>query len=257
MAGAAPLYVTNYFPARSLRASNGGAGHWRVARRSAQDTRFRTVVCSASSEQKKMSDTGEVTQRSRSCRSRKTENREERVLDTSFLMRTHHVRRPTDLCAADLSDRGLTAVSEDSGLLRSSGRKGNSNPFPVLAYINASENLLYLEAFRTFSALRELDLSMNGIHRITVIPGEFPHLEVLDLSYNSLSPGDVLHLGVLPRLRVLYLTGNRLTHLPPDLSAPPRKDAEIQMFPNLEVLMLDDNLLSLPSVFMSLAGLQR
>ncbi|XP_071989917.1 X-ray radiation resistance-associated protein 1 isoform X2 [Engystomops pustulosus] len=246
MAGAAPLYVTNYFPARSLRASNGGAGHWRVARRSAQDTRFRTVVCSASSEQKKMSDTREVTQRSRSCRSRKTENREERVLDTSFLMRTHHVRRPTDLCAADLSDRGLTAAQWKE-----------FTHFTCLAYINASENLLYLEAFRTFPALRELDLSMNGIHRITVIPGEFPHLEVLDLSYNSLSPGDVLHLGVLPRLRVLYLTGNRLTHLPPDLSAPPRKDAEIQMFPNLEVLMLDDNLLSLPTVFMSLAGLQR
>ncbi|CAJ0930254.1 unnamed protein product [Ranitomeya imitator] len=85
---------------------------------------------------------------------------------------------------------------------------------------------------------------MNGIQRITVIPGEFPQLEVLDLSYNSLFPGDILQLGALPRLRVLCLSGNRLTHLPLDLSAPPTKDPEIRMFQSLEVFMLDDNLLS-------------
>ncbi|XP_073404624.1 X-ray radiation resistance-associated protein 1 [Dendrobates tinctorius] len=238
---AAPLCVSGNFPARSLiRASNGGAGQWRAARRSVPDRSFRTVVTSATSRER------EVTpQRTRSCRSHKMEDRAGGVLDASHLMASHHVRTPTDLCAADVSDRGLR-----------SARWEEWDQFSCLAYMNASENMLPLEAFRTFPALRELDLSMNGIQRITVFPGEFPQLEVLDLSYNSLSPGDVPQLGLLPRLRVLCLSGNRLTHLPPDLSTPPTKDPEIRMFPSLEVFMLDDNLLSDPAVFVSLAGLQ-
>ncbi|XP_040282478.1 X-ray radiation resistance-associated protein 1 isoform X2 [Bufo bufo] len=241
MMDAAPLYATNYFPARSLfGASLGGAGHWRVARRDPQDKQFRTVVCSASSEQKKATENGRVRRReTRRWRINKME-------DSVEHMRTHHVKKPSDLCAADLSDRGLTTAMQWEKF----------HQFTCLAYINASENNLPLEAFRTFPALRELDLSMNGIHRITIVPGEFPQLEVLDLSYNSLFPGDIRQLGVLPRLRVLCLTGNRLTHLPPDLTAPPTKDGEILMFPSLEVMMLDDNLLSHPDVFMSLAGLQ-
>ncbi|XP_069825598.1 X-ray radiation resistance-associated protein 1 isoform X2 [Dendropsophus ebraccatus] len=238
-----PLYITDYFPARSLfRAKNGGAGHWRVAQRSG----FRTVVRSASSEQKMAADSREVARPTLRCQSNKMEDRGERVLDTPFLVRTHHVKRPSDLCAADVSDRRLTSAQWEE-----------FQQFTCLAYINASENLLPLESFQTFPALRELDLSMNGIHRITVIPGEFPHLEVLDLSYNSLSPGDILQLGVLPRLRVLCLTGNGLTHLPRDLSAPPRSKEDRHIFPSLEVLMLDENLLSHPDVFVSLAGLQR
>ncbi|XP_075703354.1 X-ray radiation resistance-associated protein 1 isoform X2 [Rhinoderma darwinii] len=240
-------YLTNPFPARSLvRSTNGGAGHWRVARTGVQDQRFRTVVCSASSGQKVTPEIREVTQRTRSCRSSKMETRAECVLDTSFLMRTHHVKKPSDLCAADVNDQSLSTAQWEEFA-----------QFTCLAYMNSSENMLHLEAFRTFPALRELDLSMNGIRRITIIPGEFPRLEVLDLSYNSLSPGDITQLGVLPRLRVLCLAGNMLTHLPPDLTTPPRKGAESRMFQSLEVLMLDDNLLSDPSVFVSLAGLQR
>ncbi|XP_077154939.1 X-ray radiation resistance-associated protein 1 [Ranitomeya variabilis] len=240
---AASLYVSGNFPARSLlRASNGGAGHWRADRKRGPERSFRTVVTSASSEPRER----EVApQRSRSCRSDKMEDRAGGVLDASHLMTSHHVRRPTDLCAADMSDRGLSSAQSEQW-----------EQFSCLAYMNASENILPLEAFRTFPALRELDLSMNGIQRITVIPGEFPQLEVLDLSYNSLSPGDIPQLGALPRLRVLCLSGNRLTHLPPDLSTPPMKDPEIRMFPSLEVFMLDDNLLSHPAVFVSLAGLQ-
>ncbi|XP_073517168.1 X-ray radiation resistance-associated protein 1 [Phyllobates terribilis] len=239
---AASLYVSSHFPARSLRRmSNGGAGQWRAAR-----SHFRTVVTSATSQQRTEPRTEEEPHRTRSCRSAKMEKRAEGELDAALLMKSHRVHTPSDLCAADVSDRGLRAAQwEEWG------------QFSCLTYVNASENILPLEAFRTFPALRELDLSMNGIHRITVIPGEFPQLEVLDLSYNRLSPGDILQLGVLPRLRVLCLTANRLTHLPPDLSAPNTKDPEIRMFPSLEVFMLDDNLLSHPSVFLSLAGLQR
>ncbi|XP_066444457.1 X-ray radiation resistance-associated protein 1 isoform X2 [Eleutherodactylus coqui] len=243
---AAALYAADCFPARRIfRTNNAGAGHWLLARRGVQDGHFRAVVRSASSTQKMAPEIGEITHQTRRSRSTKMENRAERVLDGPLLMKTHHVRKPSDLCAADVSDEGLTSAQWEE-----------FQQFTCLAYINASENSLRLEAFRTFPALRELDLSMNGIRRITVIPGELPQLEVLDLSYNSLSPGDVPQLGALPRLRVLCLTGNGLTNLPPDLSAPATKDGEAPMFPSLEVLMLDDNLLSHPSVFVSLAGLQ-
>ncbi|XP_063807007.1 X-ray radiation resistance-associated protein 1 isoform X2 [Pseudophryne corroboree] len=81
-------------------------------------------------------------------------------------------------------------------------------------------------------------------------------MEVLNLSYNSLAARDIAQLGVLPRLRVLYLSGNGLAHLPVDLSVSPWSDAGITMFPCLEILMLDDNKLSHPAVFGSLAGLK-
>ena len=44
--------------------------------------------------------------------------------------------------------------------------------------------------------------------------------QLLDLSYNNLTPQDILPLGLMPKLRVLHLTGNGLHQLPPELSRP-------------------------------------
>ncbi|KAM4701685.1 X-ray radiation resistance-associated protein 1 [Discoglossus pictus] len=170
---------------------------------------------------------------------------QENVLDALFLMKTHYVDRPGDLCSVDVSDKNLTTAKEEE-----------FTQFNCVAYINAAENLLALEAFCGFHALRELELSMNGIRRICVTPGDFPHLGVLDLSYNNLSADDVSQLGVISNLRVLQLTGNGLQHLPPDMSVPLMKYPDIPMFPSLEVLMLDDNNICDSSVFVSLANLK-
>lgn len=43
---------------------------------------------------------------------------------------------------------------------------------------------------------------------------------MLDLSYNNLSPNDVLAVGIIPKLRVLHLTGNGFTTLPTEMSRP-------------------------------------
>lgn len=42
-------------------------------------------------------------------------------------------------------------------------------------------------------------------------------MQVLDLSYNSVSTDSVQSIGGLPRLKVLHLTGNDLHHLPPSM----------------------------------------
>lgn len=44
-------------------------------------------------------------------------------------------------------------------------------------------------------------------------------MQVLDLSYNSLSADGIVSIGGLPRLKVLHLTGNQLLHLPSNLGS--------------------------------------
>ncbi|KFW70600.1 X-ray radiation resistance-associated protein 1, partial [Pygoscelis adeliae] len=125
--------------------------------------------------------------------------------------------------------------------------------FDGVAFINAAENLLTLEPFRKFPGLRELELSLNGLRNLKITPGDFLHLEDLDLSYNNLSPQDIWTLGDLSQLKVLRLTANGLRSLPPDLAG--SWDSAYFRFPSLEVLSLDDNRLSDPSVFVSLSHL--
>ncbi|XP_048838936.1 X-ray radiation resistance-associated protein 1 isoform X2 [Brienomyrus brachyistius] len=182
--------------------------------------------------------------------SSKVENRGT-VLDGYFLMTLHCVDRPSELCFVDISGQKLYSVNLD-----------NVEEFDNVAYINASDNRLNLDAFSGFPVLRELELSLNGLHNINVNDGDFPHLEVLDLSYNSLSSDDILAISILPCLKVLHLTGNKLLTLPDIMSVPhqesPRlKATQDRRFCALEVLMLDDNCLSSPGIFTSLANLKR
>ncbi|XP_047546927.1 X-ray radiation resistance-associated protein 1 isoform X6 [Lutra lutra] len=103
----------------------------------------------------------------------------------------------------------------------------------------------------------------------------------LDLSFNSLTAEAICDLGILPHLRVLLLTGNGLTSLPPNLAVTEQvcplpllitqdpcthREASVTSltsrryilrFPALETLMLDDNRLTSPNCFASLAGLRR
>uniref|UniRef100_A0A8C5LTY2 X-ray radiation resistance associated 1 n=1 Tax=Leptobrachium leishanense TaxID=445787 RepID=A0A8C5LTY2_9ANUR len=246
--GSGEMSTSNGFPPRNLfRPNNGGAGHWHVAKKTTPDRRFRALICSASDytsnpDRKKIS----ASSRARTLETLCTLDSQEYILDDLFLMKTHYVDKPEDLCSVNVSCKNLT-----------SARKEDFMQFECAAYINASDNGLALEDFTTFPALRELDLSLNGISSCHLNQEDFPQLEVLDLSYNSLSPDDVMQLSILPRLRVLHLTGNRLTHLPPDMSHSQREDTGLVPFPSLEVLMLDDNRLSHPSVFGGLANLKR
>ncbi|XP_023656261.1 X-ray radiation resistance-associated protein 1 isoform X2 [Paramormyrops kingsleyae] len=158
---------------------------------------------------------------------------------------------PSELCSVDISGQKLYSVNLE-----------NVEEFDNVAYINASDNRLNLEAFSGFPILRELELSLNGLRNIIVKDRDFPHLETLDLSYNSLSSDDILGISMLPCLKILHLTGNKLLTLPDIMSVPHQesshlKSAQDRRFCALEVLMLDDNCLSSPRIFTSLANLKR
>ncbi|KAM9300311.1 X-ray radiation resistance-associated protein 1 [Morus bassanus] len=170
------------------------------------------------------------------------ENNEDYVLDELFLMKHHCLKNPSDLCSVNISSQNLVAAKED-----------DFEKFDCVAFINAAENLLTLEPFRKFPGLRELELSLNGLRNLKITAGDFLHLEDLDLSYNNLSPQDIWTLGDLSQLKVLRLTANGLWSLPLDLAG--SWDSAHLRFPSLEVLSLDDNRLSDPSVFASLSHL--
>nr|XP_008174447.1 X-ray radiation resistance-associated protein 1 isoform X3 [Chrysemys picta bellii] len=237
-------YATNCFPARNiLRTSEEGAGHWLVAHRAAQKTKFEAVICAKSLQD----EVGGTLQYLAELQHHGylDEMIQENILDGPFLIKLHCVKIPSDLCSVDISNKNLVSAKED-----------DFEQFDSVAYINATENLLTLEAFRTFSGLRELELSLNGLRNLKISAGDFLHLEILDLSYNNLSPEDVRRLGVLSQLKVLHLTANGLRSLPSDLAVSENDSPSCLRFPSLEVLLLDDNDLSHPSVFVSLANLR-
>jgi Leucine-rich repeat (LRR) protein len=76
---------------------------------------------------------------------------------------------------------------------------------------------------------------------------DFPKLEVLNLSYNQLTPASIRHLYLLPRLKNLDLQGNNLVTLPDDLK-------ELK---HLEDLNLSSNLLSSQSTLINPAILMK
>lgn len=71
----------------------------------------------------------------------------------------------------------------------------------------------FTEAFHTFPALEELELSLNGIAEVAIEPDHFAMLCTLDLSYNLLCEWALLALGTLPKLKELHLTGTCISSM--------------------------------------------
>ncbi|XP_026939188.1 X-ray radiation resistance-associated protein 1 isoform X1 [Sagmatias obliquidens] len=247
-------YLSNCFPAKNLlRMPEEGRGHWLVARKCSLKKKPRGVVEARAEGQESQKVSFEVGGKKGS----RQENQVDtpgHVLDQAFLLKHHCVKNPSDLCTINVS-----------GLKFSKAKEKDFKHFNSVIYINASENLLPLEAFHTFPVLKELELAFNGIKTVYVKDGDFKSLEFLDLSFNNLTAEAICDLGLLPHLRVLLLTGNGLTSLPPNLAVAEREAyvtsltsrRYILRFPALETLMLDDNKLSNPNCFASLAGLRR
>ncbi|XP_066894592.1 X-ray radiation resistance-associated protein 1 isoform X1 [Kogia breviceps] len=232
---------------------NKGRGHWLVARKCSLKKKPRGVVEARAEGQESQKVFFEVGGKKGSRRENQVDT-PGHVLDQAFLLKHHCVKNPSDLCNVNVS-----------GLNFSKAKEKDFKHFNSVIYINASENLLPLEAFHTFPVLKELELAFNGIKTVYVQYGDFKFLEFLDLSFNSLTEEAICDLGILPHLRVLLLTGNGLTSLPPNLAVAEQEACVTSLtskryilrFPALETLMLDDNKLSNPNCFASLAGLRR
>ncbi|XP_034745050.1 X-ray radiation resistance-associated protein 1 isoform X1 [Etheostoma cragini] len=225
---------TQCFPPWTLpRRRKEGAGHWLVSYRKEEQR-----------------NTG-VLRRIKESENRGADSPYGNTLDGPYLLQLHCVDKPSEICSVDISEQRLIAVKAE-----------DLKAFDNVAYINASINSLSLGSFSSFVSMRELSLALNGLCNMKFNAADFPHLEVLDLSYNNLSADDIVSIGRLSRLKVLHLTGNQLHHLPPNLGSSshdptqlPAKEEDTQ-FKALEVLMLDDNKLS-SGVFNSLANLKR
>nr|XP_060461601.1 X-ray radiation resistance-associated protein 1 isoform X4 [Panthera onca] len=248
-------YLNNCFPAKNLlRMPEEGRGHWLVARKCNLKKKPKNVLEAPAEGQESQKKVSFEVRGKKGSLHEKQEDVPGHILDQAFLLKHHCVRKPSDLCNINVS-----------GLKFSKAKEKDFKHFHSVIYINASENLLPLEAFHTFPALKELELALNGIKTIYVKYGDFKFLEFLDLSFNSLTAEAICDLGILPHLRVLLLTGNGLTSLPLNLAVTEQEASVssltnkryILRFPVLETLMLDDNKLSSPNCFASLAGLRR
>ncbi|WAR28518.1 XRRA1-like protein [Mya arenaria] len=254
-----PAISANCFPVRTLIRHNveeEADGAWLVAQRAEQRRRFKAILCTKPKtyarikEERRRAEKQGTSLTEQLHVADEQEDEEEKdvpTLDGFFLMRHCCVEDPTDLCSVNIAGKEMTDVKEEDLAL-----------FDNVAYVNASENFLPFEAFRGFPILRELEMPLNGLRSIKPNFGDYPFLEVLDLSYNNLSQDDILTLGLVPNIKVLHLTGNGLHSLPPNMAMPKYDDSnkqEILRFSKLEILLLDDNRLEDVSVFAALAGL--
>ncbi|XP_061818341.1 X-ray radiation resistance-associated protein 1 isoform X2 [Nerophis lumbriciformis] len=209
-----------------------GASHWLIAFRKAEEHKSMTLC----RRQKESCD------KEKSCHGCYT-------LDRDFLLQLHEVGEPSELCTVNISEQKLDAVKPE-----------DLKAFDNVAYVDASINSLSLDSFGSFVSLKELNLAVNGLCNVAFDAIDFPHLQVLDLSYNCLSADDVVSFSRLPLLKVLHLTGNELCLFPPHLGSQyqdPLSSLHTEdPFNALEVLMLDDNKLS-SEVFGSLSALKR
>lgn len=90
-----------------------------------------------------------------------------------------------------------------------------------------------LEQLRNLKSLHEINLQYNYIRVIPALePNDFERLEVLNLSYNSITPASIRSLYTITRLKNLDLQANNLVTIPEDISK----------LENLEDLNLSSNL---------------
>eukprot|EP00731_Ephydatia_muelleri_P018176 Em0011g216a len=201
------------------------SGEWITAYRAEQKRHLRAALSSCLYEAKSSN------KRRTASRSPSGSKEGSQVLDTRFLLQHCCIKNPKDLCVCHINGMDLTGYITVE-----------LSSFDNVVYINASENRLLLEAFKSLPLLQELELALNGITDIHVSQKDFSRLQKLDLSYNSVSTLAMLSLGELPLLRELHLTGHSTMKI---------------RYPTLESLWLDENKLCDQVTFATLAGLRK
>ena len=157
------------------------------------------------------------------------------VLDGFALLDATGLGFPEDCRKASLTGVGYSSVIEEDLLF-----------FNGLVYLDVSDNFFSFKCFEILPRLKELRIVCNNIETIDEIHG-YEALQCLDLSYNKLIPDSVLSLSILPNLRELDLSGNNLITLP----------SQMNLFINLERLVLEHNKISDNEIFIELSTLPK
>lgn len=158
-----------------------------------------------------------------------------RVLDGFALLESTGLGFPEDCRKATLTGVGYSSIIEEDLLF-----------FNGLVYLDVSDNFFDFKCFEILPRLKELRIVCNNIETIEQLNG-YEALQCLDLSYNKLTPESVLNLAILPNLRELDLSGNNLMTLPP----------QMELFLNLERLVLEHNKISDNNIFFELSTLPK
>jgi Leucine-rich repeat (LRR) protein len=238
-----------FFPIKRLKSkfttSNGG--EWLVAYKAEQRRRLNAVLTTFPDNKARATH--------KTFSSEESDSSEDDVrLSRGFILAHMHVDDPLDVVEMNIT--GCDLEDGDSKELQE---------FVNVIKVQANDNKLAFELFDNFKNLKELEIALNGISRMDLACQSFPSLQVVDLSYNSLSDQAILALGILPALKELHLSGNSLVLLPAEMSRPhhpePNKSEHVEgvivRYPRLEKLWLDDNRLTDLSTFAVLAGLKR
>jgi hypothetical protein len=157
-----------------------------------------------------------------------------RVLDGFHILEAAGAQLPTDVRQVVFVDKGLVNVVEE-----------DLRHFDKLVLLDVSENHLEFIMLASIPRLKALNMACNQIKVIEKSYG-FDRLQILDLSYNSLTLRSVQNLDFLPELKELDLCGNNLKGLP----------MEMYRFRTLEKILLDNNKIDDNNVFSILCTMQ-
>jgi Leucine-rich repeat (LRR) protein len=91
------------------------------------------------------------------------------------------------------ADEAEKAVLEGCGI--SSVISEDLSFFRKLTHLDLGDNQVQLASLAYLPALVELHLDCNGLIEVTIPPGGFPTLEVLNLSYNGLTAAAIAALA--------------------------------------------------------------
>jgi len=154
-----------------------------------------------------------------------------KLLDGFLILLSCRVKLPHEAIRSRLNSQNIVEVIEEDLCY-----------FQNLYSLDLSDNSIRLEQLRNLRNLCELNLSYNMVQTVPeLLQDDFPKLESLDLSFNSLEPTVIPNLYSLKNLRRLDLSANSLITLPPDLN----------QFPLLEDLNLSSNMFTSKSSLVS------
>ena len=130
-----------------------------------------------------------------------------KLLDGFLILYSCRVKLPHEAIKSKLDHQSIMEVIEEDLCY-----------FQNLNSIDLSDNRVRLEQLRNLKSLSEINLQYNYIRIIPQLAADdFEKLEVLNLSYNSITPASIRSLYTCRRLKSLDLQGNNLVTLPEDI----------------------------------------